>query len=107
MIAAVVFLLSTCLCFTNGLVTRTNAATSLATALIRAPPAKWAQPIPSKVYSGVDIDATTKLGVQSIDQAAREGADLVAFPELWFPGTSRNCSPSSKRMSGSPHERYQ
>lgn len=65
---------------------RSTSATSLTAALIRASPALWTQPITSRVYNGVDINETTNLGVKYIDRAAREGANLVAFPELWFPG---------------------
>ncbi|CAG8113873.1 unnamed protein product [Penicillium olsonii] len=62
---------------------------SLTAALVRAPPALWAQPILSRVYNGVDINATTDLGVDYIKLASQEGAQLVAFPELWFPGYPR------------------
>ncbi|KAH8684026.1 aliphatic nitrilase-like protein [Ilyonectria robusta] len=68
---------------------RSTSATSLTAALIRASPALWTQPITSRVYNGVDINETTNLGVKYIDRAAREGANLVAFPELWFPGYPR------------------
>ncbi|XEV01540.1 hypothetical protein FSHL1_006827 [Fusarium sambucinum] len=66
-----------------------QSSTSLTAALIRAPPANWAEPILSRVYSGVDINATTDLGVDYINRAAEEGANLVLFPELWFPGYPR------------------
>ncbi|KAL4815292.1 carbon-nitrogen hydrolase [Aspergillus spinulosporus] len=58
-------------------------------ALVRAPPALWSEPILSRDYHGVDINATTTLGVKYIERAASEGANLVAFPELWFPGYPR------------------
>lgn len=62
-------------------------------ALVRAPPALWSEPILSRDYHGVDINTTTTLGVNYIERAASEGANLVAFPELWFPG----CVPISPR----------
>ncbi|KAL4951548.1 aliphatic nitrilase-like protein [Aspergillus filifer] len=58
-------------------------------ALVRAPPALWSEPILSRDYHGVDINATTALGIEYIKRAASEGANLVAFPELWFPGYPR------------------
>ncbi|KAJ4253961.1 hypothetical protein NW762_010360 [Fusarium torreyae] len=67
----------------------TSSATSLTAALIRAPPANWSEPVLSRVYNGVDIDATTELGVDYIGRAAKDGANLVLFPELWFPGYPR------------------
>ncbi|RDW93149.1 uncharacterized protein DSM5745_00471 [Aspergillus mulundensis] len=61
----------------------------LKAALVRAPPAIWSEPILSRDYHGVDINATTTLGVSYIERAASEGANFVAFPELWFPGYPR------------------
>ncbi|KAL4958974.1 aliphatic nitrilase-like protein [Aspergillus stella-maris] len=61
----------------------------LKAALVRAPPALWSEPILSRDYHGVDINATTALGVEYIERAASEGANLIAFPELWFPGYPR------------------
>ncbi|KAL3434971.1 carbon-nitrogen hydrolase [Aspergillus tetrazonus] len=57
--------------------------------LVRAPPALWSEPILRRDYHGVDINTTTTLGVNYIERAASEGANLVAFPELWFPGYPR------------------
>ncbi|KAF7552877.1 hypothetical protein G7Z17_g4022 [Cylindrodendrum hubeiense] len=89
MLKSTLILLATCLQLSQGLAVRSTSATSLTAAMIRASPALWTQPITSRVYNGVDIDATTNLGVKYIDRAADEGADLVAFPELWFPGYPR------------------
>lgn len=57
-------------------------------ALVRAPPANYPYPPPSVDWKGLkhDLNASVELGVQYIEQAASQGADLVAFPELWFPG---------------------
>ncbi|KAL4801597.1 carbon-nitrogen hydrolase [Aspergillus unguis] len=71
-------------------VKNTTSSPILNVALIRAPPALWAEPILSREYHGADINATTSLGVKYIETAAREGANLVVFPELWFPGYPRN-----------------
>ncbi|KAH7121815.1 aliphatic nitrilase-like protein [Dactylonectria estremocensis] len=94
MFRSVLVLLASCLQLSQGLAVRSTSATSLTAALIRAPPALWTQPITSRVYEGVDIDATTNLGIKYIDRAASEGADLVAFPELWFPGYPRGNDPA-------------
>ncbi|CAJ0555027.1 Ff.00g135400.m01.CDS01 [Fusarium sp. VM40] len=67
----------------------TSAASSFTAALVRAPPANWSEPVLSRVYNGVNINATTELGVNYIGRAAKDGADLVLFPELWFPGYPR------------------
>lgn len=57
-------------------------------ALVRAPPANYPYPPPSSDWKGLkhDLNASVELGIQYIEQAASQGADLVAFPELWFPG---------------------
>ena len=57
-------------------------------AAVRAPPVNWPLPILSKNWDGVkfNINATVDLGPEYIRQAAENGARLVAFPEVWFPG---------------------
>lgn len=80
------------LCFAGlahatGLASRSN-PDNLTVALVRAPPANYPYPQPSLDWKGLrhDLNATVQLGVQYIEEAAAQGADLVAFPELWFPG---------------------
>ncbi|KAL5047415.1 carbon-nitrogen hydrolase [Aspergillus fruticulosus] len=45
-------------------------------------------------YCGVDINVTTILVLIHIERAASEGANLVAFPELWFPGPVAAAKPA-------------
>ncbi|KPM46109.1 hypothetical protein AK830_g420 [Neonectria ditissima] len=89
MFKPLVLIAATCLQLCHGAAVHNPPGSSLTAALIRAPPALWSEPILSRVYNGVDINATTDLGVKYIKQAAKQGANLVAFPELWFPGYPR------------------
>ena len=65
-----------------------NDSGNFTVALVRAPPANYPYPPPSLDWKGLrhDLNASVELGVQYIERAASQGADLVAFPELWFPG---------------------
>lgn len=73
--------------YANGLSSRSG-SDNFTVALVRAPPANYPYPPPSVDWKGLkhDLNASVELGVQYIEQAASQGADLVAFPELWFPG---------------------
>ncbi|KAI9155587.1 Arylacetonitrilase [Paramyrothecium foliicola] len=53
-----------------------------------AAPAGWPMPVGNKNWEEgyFDLNATVSYGVQLIAEARSNGADLVAFPELWFPG---------------------
>jgi hypothetical protein len=66
-------------------------------ALVRAPPANLPYPPPSEDWYGrqYDLDRTVEIGLGYIHEAALKGANLVAFPELWFPGygNRKDCSP--------------
>ena len=57
-------------------------------ALVRAPPANYPYPPPNEDWFGKrhDLNATVDLGIGYIERAAIEGANFVAFPEVWFPG---------------------
>lgn len=57
-------------------------------ALVRAPPVNMPYPPPATNWYGQmhDINATVDFGIKLIERAALEGANFVAFPELWFPG---------------------
>lgn len=58
-------------------------------AIVRAPPANMPYPpgVNTEFYGRkYDINATVELALGYIREAALKGADLVAFPELWFPG---------------------
>jgi predicted amidohydrolase len=43
-----------------------------------------------------DLNATITKGVKLIEEAASNGANLIVFPELWFPGYLPPASDSSK-----------
>ncbi|KAL1851672.1 hypothetical protein Daus18300_012481 [Diaporthe australafricana] len=61
---------------------------NLTVAIVRAEPANWPTPLMNKRWDGVsfNLDATVTKGVGLVEEAARNGANLVVFPELWFPG---------------------
>jgi len=75
-----------------GLVLANNTSTpdynNLTVALVRSAPVNWPSPILNKNWIGVslDLDATVNYGVELIGEAASRGANLVVFPETWFPG---------------------
>ncbi|RMD45043.1 hypothetical protein DV735_g97, partial [Chaetothyriales sp. CBS 134920] len=60
----------------------------LAVALVRVPPPNWPLPLANKNWTDVviDIEETVDAGLELIQTAKANGAELVAFPELWFPG---------------------
>jgi hypothetical protein len=61
---------------------------NLTVALVRAPPANWPLALMNKNWTGVkfDLNNTVDKGVDLIKVAAQNGANLIVFPELWFPG---------------------
>lgn len=61
---------------------------NLTVAIVRAPPANWPLPLMNKNWTGVDFDinATVAKAANLVEEAAHAGANLVVFPELWFPG---------------------
>ncbi|KAH6694841.1 aliphatic nitrilase-like protein [Leptodontidium sp. MPI-SDFR-AT-0119] len=69
-------------------ITDTTDYSNLTVALVRAAPPGFPPPILSRNYTGLhfDLNATVAYGVQLIEEAASNGANLVVFPELWFPG---------------------
>ncbi len=78
-----------------GLASASNASTpstpdynNLTAALVRSAPVNWPSPILNKNSTGVslDLNATVNYGVELIGEAASRGANLVVFPETWFPG---------------------
>ncbi|WYZ36216.1 hypothetical protein EsH8_XI_000099 [Colletotrichum jinshuiense] len=53
-----------------------------------AAPAGWPLPVSNKNWTEghFDLKSTVEYGTKLIAEARGNGADLVAFPELWFPG---------------------
>jgi nitrilase len=54
----------------------------------RAPPPNWPMPLENQDWMGIIIDISQSIqrGIELIHEAKANGATLVAFPELWFPG---------------------
>lgn len=69
-------------------VTDTTDYSNLTVALVRAPPLGFPEPLMSYNYSGLkfDLNGTVSKGISLIEEAASNGANLIVFPELWFPG---------------------
>ncbi|KAF4972516.1 hypothetical protein FSARC_940 [Fusarium sarcochroum] len=65
-----------------------RASSNFTVALVRSPPANYPYPPPLDDWNGEqhDLDATVRMGLELIKRASQNGANLVAFPELWFPG---------------------
>lgn len=79
----------------SALIPRTNSPNisapdynNLTVAIVRAAPANWPMPLLNKNWTGVefDLNATVAKGVALIKEAAGNDANLIVFPELWFPG---------------------
>ncbi|KAK0640471.1 Nitrilase [Lasiodiplodia hormozganensis] len=68
----------------------TTPSTNLTVALVRTPPANWPTPFWNKNWTSPtttpSLNATIAKALTLIATASREGASLVVFPELWFPG---------------------
>ncbi|KAF2621871.1 carbon-nitrogen hydrolase [Macroventuria anomochaeta] len=60
----------------------------LTVAIVRAETASWPMPLMNKKWTDVQftLNATIAKGIKLIEEAASNGANLVVFPELWFPG---------------------
>ncbi|PYH92067.1 carbon-nitrogen hydrolase [Aspergillus ellipticus CBS 707.79] len=71
-----------------ALPTQSNSNSSLKVALVRSPPPNWPLPLGSHNWTGIEINITQAVdqGIHLIQEAKQNGADLLAFPELWFPG---------------------
>lgn len=66
-----------------------TSSTNFTVAIVRAPPANLPYPpgVNTNFYGRkYDINATVELAIGHIHEAAQKGANLIAFPELWFPG---------------------
>ncbi|KAK6221700.1 hypothetical protein QIS74_04572 [Colletotrichum tabaci] len=67
---------------------RTFDKSNITLSAVVAAPAGWPLPVGNKNWTGghFDLKATVEYGTKLIAEARGNGADLVAFPELWFPG---------------------
>lgn len=61
---------------------------SMRVALVRRPPPNWPLPLQNRDWTGItiNISETVDVGLGLICDAKAHGANLIAFPELWFPG---------------------
>jgi nitrilase len=52
------------------------------------PSPNWPMPLEIQDWMGIiiDISQSVQRGIELIHEAKANGATLVAFPELWFPG---------------------
>jgi nitrilase len=62
--------------------------TNFTVAMVRQPPPNWPMPILNMDWTGVvmNISEAVDDGIRLMHKAAEGGANLVTFPELWFPG---------------------
>ncbi|TKW52465.1 Arylacetonitrilase [Colletotrichum tanaceti] len=67
---------------------RTFDKSNITLSAVVAAPAGWPLPVGNKNWTDghFDLKATVEYGTKLIAEARGNGADLVAFPELWFPG---------------------
>lgn len=83
-------LLGTALGIHHGQPTATSSTkyNNLTVAIVRAPPANWPLPVMNKNWTDVkfDLNQTVVKATHLIEDAANAGANLIVFPELWFPG---------------------
>ncbi|CAI7653336.1 hypothetical protein PCG10_001847 [Penicillium crustosum] len=92
-------LLGTALGIHHGQPTATNSTkyNNLTVAIVRAPPANWPLPVMNKNWTDVkfDLNQTVVKATHLIEDAANAGANLVVFPELWFPGYPKGIADST------------
>ncbi|ROW08155.1 hypothetical protein VPNG_06963 [Cytospora leucostoma] len=71
-----------------GLVSGASNSSNLTVALVRSAPPKWPMPLMKMDWTGtvLNISETVDYGIELIQKAADDGADMITFPELWFPG---------------------
>jgi hypothetical protein len=57
-------------------------------AMVRSAPPSWPMPIFNFDWTGTQLNITQIAleGARLMEKAKSEGADLITFPELWFPG---------------------
>lgn len=60
---------------------------SFKVAAVRQPPVNYAYPlVQNTTWVDLDLNATVDQAIDIIAQAQAEGVNLIAFPELYFPG---------------------
>jgi nitrilase len=81
---------------------------NLTVAIVRAEPVNWPMPLMNKNWTGVhfDLNSTIAKGVKLIEDAASNGANLVVFPELWFPGYDEPVTFFKRTLHAYPGTRY-
>lgn len=69
-------------------ITNTTDYSNLTVAFVRAAPQGFPAPILGRNYTRLhfNLNGTVAYGIQLIKSAASNGANLMLFPELWFPG---------------------
>lgn len=62
--------------------------TNFTVAMVRSAPPNWPTPLLNMDWTGItmNISQTVDYGIELVQKAAQEGADMITFPELWFPG---------------------
>lgn len=72
---------------------------NLTVAMVRIPPPNWPLPLLNKDWTGIklNISETVDHGISLMKEAAAEGANMVLFPELWFPGYAYASTSMNKR----------
>lgn len=65
-----------------------DSTANLTVAMVRSAPPNWPMPLLTYNWTGVklNISETVDAGIGLIHKAAEEGAGMITFPELWFPG---------------------
>jgi nitrilase len=82
-IASLVGLVSCAILSTAATVDRSN----ITVAGVVAPPPHWPLPVGNKNWTGITLSLSDSVNyaAQLISEAGSNGADLIAFPELWIP----------------------
>ncbi|KAH0280331.1 aliphatic nitrilase-like protein, partial [Aureobasidium melanogenum] len=65
-----------------------NTSENFTVAMVCSAPPNWPMPLTTYNWTGVqlNISETVDYSIELIHKAADEGASLISFPELWFPG---------------------
>ncbi|ODM16132.1 hypothetical protein SI65_08566 [Aspergillus cristatus] len=68
--------------------TATATLGNITVAMVRSAPPNWPSPLLNYDWtdSVLNISETVDAGISLIKKAAQDGAGIITFPELWFPG---------------------